>query len=173
VVLFFNEGIIRVSTFEVFSRHPNEFRRDAAEGSGMVFHTNPEVNDGKGITVSALMSTGKNAYILCGSTVCTDETKERFGSSGIIINDSVGFAITVSRHLLGFLVGVEGLCRYVPKRMINRNVGNFELDDLKARPDSKDIDANKLFSVVAAAASDDLFFLKPDKYAHYRLFIVN
>jgi hypothetical protein len=172
VDLFLNEGKLRISSFSQFAKHPDEQRRDDKEGWGIVNHTNSVVNDGKGMTMMAVFGMGGDSYVLCGSTLYNAEARRRFGETGFIIRDSISFAHAVSAYIPGFRFGYEGPCTYVDSRLVERDAGNFTIDDLKVSPDSNDIAMDKVMATVAKTAGDDLLFQKPERYAHeleYRL----
>lgn len=172
VDLFFDKGILRLSSFAEFAKHPDEQRRDKNEGWGTVTHTNSEANDGKGMTLMAVIGIGMNSYVLCGSTIYTEDSRMRFGNSGFIIRDSIGFAYALSNQIPGFLMGYEGPCSYEEHRRIQRDIGNFSIDDLKVSSESNDISMEKMMKAIGTTAQDDLLFIKPNKFAHeleYRL----
>jgi hypothetical protein len=169
---FFNEGLVRISSFAEFAKHPDELRRDTKEGWGIVTHQNEAANDGKGMTIMAVMGQGSSAYVLCGSLLDNDAIRQRFGSTGIKIRNTVGFAHAISTYIPGFTFGLEGHCTYVGQRVLEGDAGEFSIDDLKVKPESNDISMEKLMQKVGTVAGDDLMFLKTDNYAHeveYRL----
>lgn len=167
---FFNEGILRISSFAAFGKHPDEERMDDKEGSGVVMHTNSE---GTGQTIMARIDQGSNAYILCGATAFSEELKDAFArDSGFRINDTTSFADAVAHHIPGFRGGVEGSCLYLDNRTVSRNLGHIDLDQFKSQPNSSNLDMGKLGGLLQTIADDDLCFTKPLKYAHqneYRL----
>lgn len=169
VDLFFNDGVLRLSTFQTFARHVDEQRQDAKEGWGVVSNN---TSDGGGQSIFASVGMGFDSYVLCGSTMFTQELKRAFGTeSGFRINDTISFANVVSSHIPGFRTGIEGGCIYNQYRSVERDVGKINLDDFKT-PDGKGFDMGKMFQMTSQLAADDLFFLKQQKYAHqneYRL----
>jgi hypothetical protein len=161
---FFETGALRLSSFERFSQHADEQRLDASEGKGIVAHINAE---GEGQTIMARIGQGHNAYVLCASTFYSGNLAEAFNAdSGFRINDIFGFANAVSRYVPGFVVGREGPCLYLQKRVLNRDMGRIELDSLRVSSDSKNMDMGKMMQTIFGMAGDDLFFLKSSKYAH-------
>lgn len=157
---FFDDGTIRLSTFAEFAKHPDEQRRDNKEGSGFASHNDLDVNDGEGFHVSGYLNTGMNAYIFCASMICNDSMKAKYGSTGLTILDTVGFAYEVSRYIPGFRSGAEGPCIYQEFRHIRRNINDLNLDDLKVDPSSNDISGDKLLATINSIAGDDLMFVK-------------
>jgi len=96
-----------------------------------------------------------------------------FGTdSGFRIDDTAAFADAVSRYIPGFLLGAEGPCQYMAKRMLVRDMGRVEFESFLESPGSKTVDTQKFIAFIAGMAGDDAFFLKSDEYAHqseYRL----
>lgn len=152
---FFNDGTVRLSTFAEFAKHPDELRRDDREGAGFVSHNEPD-----GIHLSSHLHTGMNAYVLCASMICNESMKEKYGSTGLVILDTVAFAYEISRYIPGFTSGLEGPCVYQEFRHVKRNIEGLSLDDLRAAPDSDEISGEKLFAAVDSISGDDLMFLK-------------
>lgn len=167
---FFDDGTLRLSSFLSFSKHADEQRKDGSEGWGIVTHQNAE---GEGQTMMALMRHGQDAYVVCGSTMFDPELSNAFSTdSGFRINDTTMFADAVAHHIPGFRHGIEGLCLYVARRSVSRDLGRIDLDALRDDQEPKNMSFEKMMSVFGAAAADDLFFLKSNRYAHqneYRL----
>lgn len=167
---FFETGMLRLSSFEKFSQHTDEQRLDRSEGKGIVTHVNAE---GEGQTIIAAIGQGQNAYVLCASSMYTDGLAESFKTdSGFRVNDIFGFANAISRHVPGFVVGLEGPCLYLQKKVLDRNMGRIDLDTLRVSPDSKNLDLSRMAQTVFSMAGDDMFFLKDSRYANqneYRL----
>lgn len=167
---FFNDGVLRLSSFAAFGKHPDEERNDPSEGWGVLNHHNTE---GHGQEVYAAVSQGLDAYVLCGSALPSEVLKENFGTdSGFRINDPTGFANFVSHHIPGFRLGSEGPCIYVQSRLVERNMGPIDFESMKIPGASGAMDMNKLSVLLSQIAGDDLYYMKPSKYAHqheYRL----
>lgn len=100
---FFQNGSLRLSSFETFRKHPNEARRDKAEGKAAMKIALP-----KG-TLSAITVNGQESYVLCGSMV---EASQSTSHAAIRILDTIAFAATVARQIPGFIGGTEGACVY-------------------------------------------------------------
>lgn len=167
---FFDSGLLRLSSFEAFSKHKDEQRLDSSEGKGIITHVNSE---GTGQTIMAAVGQGHNCYVLCSATFYATEIADDFAAdSGFRINDVLGFANAVSRQIPGFVAGLEGPCHYLQKKVLDRDVGHVDLDSMRVSPESKNIDMDKLMQTVFGMAGDDLFFIKHSKYAsqnEYRL----
>src|SRR6056297_2869635 len=104
---FFQTGRLRVSSFNRFAEHSDEQRADVSEGFCFVMHRNSE---GTGQTIFSTMSFGKNAFVLCGSTVYSDVLKKAFGTEdGFKITDPTKFGEAIAFHIPGFARGLEGI----------------------------------------------------------------
>lgn len=170
VDLFFNDGILRLSSFAAFAAHPDEERNDPQEGWGVVIHQNAE---GTGQTIGANMQQGSNSYVLCGATALSESLEETFGvNSGFRINDTTTFAHAISVEVPRFTYGAEGPCLYVHRRTVDRDMGRIELESMTTTPDHEALDMGRVSTALNEMAGDDLYFMKLAKYAHqseYRL----
>ena len=112
---FFNAGKLRISSFKVFRRHPDEQRNDPSEGIAIQEIISPNARH------SILGINGQEAYVLCCGTV---ESKDMVASSGtdagFRIKNSLGFADAVSRQIPGFIGGSEGLCHYRDSTLLRK-----------------------------------------------------
>jgi hypothetical protein len=72
VNLFFEQGILRISSFKKFKEYPDEIRGDKKEGSGSVTGT----SDTSGFQFHVMSNTGSDAYMLCGSIIESDNIKK-------------------------------------------------------------------------------------------------
>lgn len=167
---FFETGALRLSSFEQFSKHSDEQRLDGSEGRGIVSNITA---DSGGQTIMAAIGQGHTAYVLSTSNIFSAGISNDFKTdSGFRINDVLGFANAVSRHVPGFKAGMEGACHYLPKRMLERDMGHIDIDAMRVSSDSKEIDMGKMMQTVFGLAGDDMFFLKHIRYAsqnEYRL----
>jgi len=170
VEAFFETGALRLSSFSQFSKHSDEQRLDGSEGRGIVSNI---TTDAGGQTIMAAIGQGHTAYVLSASTLFSAEISKDFETdSGFRINDVLGFANAVSRHIPGFNAGMEGPCHYLPKRVLERDMGHVNIEEMRVNPDSKEIDMGKMMQAVFGLAGDDMFFLKHSGYAsqnEYRL----
>ena len=167
---FFSGGTLRLSSFSAFSKHKDEQRLDKNEGNGILVNIDDE---GTGQTVFAVMRQGHDAYVLCGSTIYSNDLAEAFCTdSGFRINDPTAFGCTIAQAIPGFRAGLEGACIYLDKRTVNRKAGKLDLESMKIHPDKSDLDMEKMFNAIFGMTGDDLFFLKNLQYQHqaeYRL----
>ncbi|SDY65347.1 hypothetical protein [Nitrosomonas sp. Nm33] len=156
---FFEKGIIRLSSFENFSKHSDEHRLDSEEGRGVFINATREP---KPQTVIAGISYGRNAYVLCGSTIYKNEMSRDFRTnSGFRINDTTGFAEAISRYLPGCVGGIEGLCTYLDKRTSYRTTRALDIQNR----DGHGIDIQKTMGEIFQRAGDDFLFMKHSSYS--------
>jgi len=170
VDLFFDKGILRLSSFSSFSKHQDEERLDTREGQGIVQNID---HAGTGQTLFAVMSQGQDAYVLCGAMKHSTDLAQAFAvDSGFRINDTTAFGCAISNVIPGFKGGLEGACIYAEDRVVRRKAGQVDLESMRVSPEGKDLDGGKMFAAVSNLAGDDLFFLKQKQYEHqceYRL----
>lgn len=165
---FFSEGLLRISSFAQFALHQDEARRDGKEGEGLVVHQH---NEGKGQHISGYLRYGENAYVLCGSQRYDKDIMRAFGTdSGFRINDVIGFANAVSAQIPGFHVGMSGPCIYLPRRIVHRNIGQFDEALLHDDKDSGRISIEKMQTFLSELDNNDQCFLKYDTFAYQNEF---
>lgn len=158
---FFNTGKIRLGTFAQFKKYPDEQRGDNTEGKNVLF------GFGDGKTIVALTQHGVNSFILCTSTEENKELMNKFNANGYFkIKDSTGFGAAISNRIPGFIDGIEGFCKYSEQRNIQRQLPDFNFDDLKAGPESNQIGIDKLFALTAQIGREDVFFNKHISFIH-------
>ena len=170
VDLFFEQGILRLSSFSSFSKHKDEERLDSQEGRGVV--TNVDFG-GSGQTVIAGIGQGHDAYVLCGAMKHSGELLSSFSvDSGFRINDTTAFGCAIASAIPGFRGGLEGACIYAERRTVSRKAGPVDFESMRVSPEAKELDMGKMFSAIFNIAGDDLYFLKQKAYEHqceYRL----
>jgi hypothetical protein len=127
---FFDEGSLRLSSFSRFKKHEDEQRLDAKEGEALFVHRTSHMG---GQSLSARAQHGSNAYVLCATIRYEKELMEAFGCNSYLrINNPTQFGIAISRHIPGFVGGLEGNCLYQENKIIERDLGYI---DLKQFPD--------------------------------------
>lgn len=153
---FFNDGTLRLSSFEVFRRHPDELRRDSQEGRIVM-----EIEAPNGKT-SILGINGQESYVMCASTIET--TLPSDGSvAAFRILDTLGFANAISGQIPGFLGGTEGLCSYRDNTMLKKR------DSRPIVPPPDGVDPEKWFEEQQhhiGKHSIDAFFIKESRFSH-------
>ncbi len=154
---FFNDGSLRLSSFETFRRHPDEKRRDGQEGLVAM-----EVNTPTG-SLSILGACGQEAYIMCASTVEVPIDENNGPVSAFRILDTLKFADAISRQIPGFIGGVEGFCIYRKNTMIKKIDPNPMISPtVGANPDLW-FQEQKLRTAKLAI---DAYFMKHISFAH-------
>ncbi len=104
---FFASGRLRLPTFRLFRDHADEHRGDEMEGRVAAEIRGPNSH---GV---ALTWNGQAVFVLCGGLVEGEHTERAFGTKAAIrIHDVVSFADVISRHIPGFLEGLQGNCIY-------------------------------------------------------------
>ena len=154
---FFNDGSLRLSSFEAFRRHPDEKRRDGQEGLVAM-----EVNTPTG-SLSILGACGQEAYIMCASTVETPIGENDGSASAFRIFDSLKFADAVSRQIPGFIGGTEGFCIYRKNTMITKSDPNPIIVPTAGVNSDSWFQEQKLRTAKLAI---DAYFMKHISFAH-------
>jgi len=170
VELFFNHGRLRLSSFDEFKKHPDEARRDEHEGFGQLTNVNA---NGQEQTVFAVMGSGHNAFVLCGSTTPLEPKEDRpQTTTGFLIHDTFNFLSVVGRRIPKIVAMMEGHCLYQSEKIIRRFGPGIDFDAMKISPDKNELDMGKMQAALMGMAGEDLVFLKPNRFAHeaeYRL----
>ncbi len=158
---FFNDGRLRISSFEAFRKHPDEARRDEEEGRATMLITSPNSQ------MSAAIFNGQEAYVLCASTV--EHPIDTESSAGIRIKDTIAFSSAISRQIPGFIGGTEGLCIYRENTM-------YEADDSRSFTPPKDGEDPEAWADrserILGEHMQNKFFIKPLKFfkeSEYRM----
>ena len=163
---FFATGRIRLSSFAQFAKYPDEEKGDDKEGRNIL------VGIGTRSTVFAATGHGYNAYILCGTTLLSQELMSGFGGTAAIeIKDTTAFGIAIAQKLTGLVGAMEGFC-YYHDGPIESDIGDFDFEQLKQDGEGKNMSMDKLQALVSRLATQDVFFRKRLKYEHqgeYRL----
>ena len=162
VQAFKDDGSLRLSSFAKFSKHSDEQRQDAGEGSGITTQTDGDM------TMFSVTNFGSDAYALCGSISDAQSVSDVFGTTAtLVITDTVQFAGAVARALPGCLGGIQGMCTYQDGKLFHKKTPPGEIK--KKFEDSKlpegGIDMNFITQTASATAIEQLF-TKNIKYAH-------
>jgi hypothetical protein len=154
---FFNAGKLRISSFRVFRRHPDEQRGDPSEGTAIQEIISPNARH------SILGINGQEAYVLCCGTVESKDMVASFGTdAGFRIKNPLGFADAVSRQIPGFIGGAEGLCHYRDSTLLRK------YDERTFRPPVSQPDPEawaREYDRYVGEHCKDSFFLKQNRYA--------
>lgn len=124
--LFFEKGILRISSFDKFRKYPDEIRGDKSEGGGMINAT----NDNKKFNFNLVTTVGENGYMLSTSLIDSQNIKNEFKTSGVFkIKDPVNFAIAISNSILGNDQIFVGFCNYQDNRIIEKEIKDLSIND--------------------------------------------
>ncbi len=122
VDLFFEKGVLRLSSFARFAQHHDEERRDTQEGVGLLSHRGESSGSP---SVHAVLGQGQDAYVLCGATHYSPELAQAFkADSGFRIDDPTAFGCAIAGAIPGFKGGIEGPCVYSEK-VVRRQGGSL------------------------------------------------
>lgn len=167
---FFEDGTLRLSSFNRFAKHADEERKDVAEGKGV------RTGTGDQLTIVMGSARGSDLYVLCGSLIHSEQMSKTFpdADGAFAIDDTLQFAAAVARALPGFKAGMEGPAIYQDDTTIRRDMGATTLDDLldaSNKPDGT-ISMDLLPKLQAQVGGTEEFFTKSSRYANqaeYRL----
>ena len=155
---FLSEGKLRIPSFLQFRANPDEQRGDVLEGRVSARISVPNGSH----TVVAI--NGQEAYVLCAATVENPSMKANFNTSaGFRILNPIAFADTVSRHIPGFVGGMEGLCFY------RSDVAILKTDQREIVPPDKFQDPEQWardYEKALGELTKEAFFVKRLIYAH-------
>jgi len=174
--LFFEKGILRLSSFERFRKYPDEIRGDKHEGSGGLTGT----SDKSGFQFHVMTQIGNDAYVFCTSVLESDSIKKEFESNAYFrITKPLEFSVAISNAIPGFQRSFQGFCNYREYRIINKLVKDLDIRDFTG-PDGNIIiggqKGNHRINQILGSGID-LMFLKEKKYqpqVEYRfIWIIN
>lgn len=151
---FFQDGSLRLSSFEAFCRHPDEARRDVEEGKAAMQIASPGGN------LSAITFNGQEAYVLCGSMA---ESHPGEDMATLRIMDTLAFSTTVARQIPGFIGGGEGPCIYRANTLYEATERH------RFGPPGKDEDPEDWMNKQQAIIGNHMrnkFFIKHARFAH-------
>lgn len=162
---FFENGNIRLSCFNVFHNYEDEIRGDSKEGSNSYYGLDKENEN----TIMIRMSSGHNTYVLSSSLILNENlmNEDNFKTDGVFkIKNTYEFGASIANRLANFKRGLEGGCQYVNQRIVKREIGELNLDDMKVDDGSGSIDMQKLMNKSEAFNDISRFFLKEFSYSY-------
>ena len=165
--LFFDTGALRLSSFETFAQHDDEQRFDKSEGVSVATGVWKSDDGEDAASTVAVTGVGANHYVLCGSTIGSRELQSEFGATGCFaIENPLGFAHAVRRHIPGCVGGSSGLCIYQGSRTIHRKLDHDPRGVMEGF-DSGDgtIDMAALPTLTSQLTGVEPMLLKPGSYA--------
>lgn len=155
---FFNDGSLRLSSFQAFQAHDDEERRDYHDGKAAVRIRTPDGN-----YINAIVTSPMPAYVLCGSTTWpTDEQLADARYAYIAITDTTSFALAVARQIPDVTSGIEGFCMYNTSTLLPAS-------DTRPFPAPRSVPFEELMSRLAAYMAPHIvsaYFLKRMKFVH-------
>ena len=163
VDMFFDKGILRISSFKKFREYPDEVRGDKNEGDGSVMG----VSEKSGFQFHVSSQTGNDAYMLCGSIIESDSVKKTFDTDACFrISKPLEFSIAISNAILGFNRAFQGYCNYRDHRIIKKLIGELDIKDFTG-PDGTiiiggEMGNQRINQIIGNGI--DLMFLKEKKY---------
>jgi len=121
---FFQDGTLRLSSFKLFAKHPDEQRLDVGEGKFMFVHTTQQRG---GQTIEASGGVGLNAYVLCATMLHNESLQRAFGCNSYIrIHNTTAFGMAVTKQIAGVLGAFEGPCTYQTRKIVQKDLGYIE-----------------------------------------------
>jgi len=165
VDLFFEKGILRLSSFRKFHNHLDEQRGDKKEGNNII------VGQSKTQTVFSAINHGNDAFVLSTSLVNSKSLMGELNyNSGFVIEDPLKFIQLVGNKLSDLKGLLFGPCLYQENKMLKRKIQDFSMDSLKNEDGLPGIDMNKLFALSNQAGGNDVFFSKTYEYLNQHEF---
>lgn len=159
VDLFFNEGIIRLSSFRKFHKHTDEQRGDKKEGQNHI------VGIGKEKTMFAETFNGDDAFVLSTSLMLNDQMYDDFNVDAcLVIEKPIEFMNSIAQKIPEFKGINFGPCLYQPDKSIRRKM-DFDLESLKSDDDPNSMDMNKMFNAVNQISGKEVLFAKTNEYS--------
>ena len=161
--LFFDKGILRLSSFKKFREYPDEIRGDKNEGNGSVIGN----SDKSGFQYQVMSNVGNDAYLLCGSIIDSDAIRTTLETDTCFrIVKPLDFSVAVSNAILGFKQSFQGFCNYRDERMIKKLIPGMDISDFTGPQGTIIIGGQKGNERTDQILDNgiDLMFLKEKKY---------
>lgn len=162
VDLFFNEGKLRLSSFKKFHQYQDEIRGNKNEGKGAITGIG-----NSGFQFNVMSDVGKEAYILCGSLLESEQIKKDFDCDSCFrIVRPVEFSVAISNALIGFARSFQGFCNYRSTRILKKAIEGLDIKDFTGPEGTIIIGGKKGNQRINEILGNgiDLMFLKEDKY---------
>jgi len=158
---FFENGILRLSSFKKFHQHEDEQRGDKQEGSNMIFGIGSENQ------FSAMTNSGHDAFVLSTSLAHNENLYNDFDVDAcFIIEKPHEFMESIMKSIPEFKGINFGPCLYQPSKIIQRQMPGFNLDSIKSDDEPNTNDMGKIFNQIDQASGLDVLFSKTNEYAH-------
>jgi hypothetical protein len=159
---FFENGRLRISSFQRFRDYPDEIRGDKREAQGSI-----SGKGGDGFTFHIMSNAGANGYMLSASLEDSDAIRQEFDvDSYFEIFDPLGFAVSVANALPGQQEAFLGFCNYQDKRVIDRTLEEMTINDFTGEDGNIILMHPKMNERIHQLVGNgiDLLFLKEKKY---------
>jgi hypothetical protein len=123
--LFFEKGLLRLSSINIFKQYPTERGGDKNEGNGAFIS-----NTAEGMQVVGVTATGDDAYIFCTSIIESQQLMNKFEADGYFkIKDSLGFSAAIANSIPGFSQSIQGFCNYQDLRQVHKSMPGMSTKD--------------------------------------------
>lgn len=160
--LFFDEGKLRLSSFKKFHQYPDEIRGDKNEGSGGITGIG-----NSGFQYNVMTNVGKDAYILCGSIIESENIMKEFECDSFFrIIKPLEFSMAISNAITGYSRSFQGFCNYRSTRILKKSIEGMDIKDFTG-PEGTIIEGgqrgNQRINQILGNGVD-LMFLKENKY---------
>lgn len=162
---FFEDGILRISSFARFRSYPDEVRGDKSEGGGSIRGTGAD----KGFAFHLMTQVGENGYMLSASLESSQDLQKQFGAdSQFTIVDPLAFAVAISNAIPGSAQVFLGYCNYQPHRMIEKAVPGLSSADFTDNDGNFIIGGPGMMKRMTQMVGTgiDLMFLKEHRYQY-------
>jgi hypothetical protein len=159
---FFQNGRLRISSFQRFQDYPDEIRGDKSEAQGSVTG-----KGGDGFMFHVMTSAGANGYMLAASLEDSDAIRQEFDvDSYFEIFDPLGFSVAVANALPGQQEAFLGFCNYQDKRVIEKSLEEMTIKDFTGDDGNMILMHPKMNERINQLVGNgiDLLFLKEKKY---------
>jgi len=160
---FFNRGLLKLSSFQKFAKHPDEQRRDTQEGQNVLHGFGPD----RTVLISARY--GRNAFILSTSAREDEELLKTFSptyNGYFRIKHSTNFGKAIANRIRDFVQGFEGFCIYADQKIMSQQLSQPTLDDLETRLDSGSLSLDNIFATTSELSHPAVYFTKHSRYSH-------
>lgn len=162
---FFQDGSLRISSFQEFAKHPNEKRRDAQEGLGL----RQGFSDNNSGSILYVGRSGIDCYVLCGTLSLTKKVIDNFDDCdcGFVIDDVMEFSAEISRAIPYFNGGLEGGVIYQDDTSIARSLGKETPQEImeKNRTSENSISFNAINELMAKTGGAEEVFIKHSDFS--------
>jgi hypothetical protein len=157
---FFETGEILISNFSTYKKYKDNQLGDATEGNTL--NVGLSENDR---SMGSVTSVGATAYSFCTSTNLDEAYFPIFSrNSAFRIKDPINFMREIERTLGRVTEAYYGNCIYLDKKIIQKNVPSFELNDLKDNIEPDKVSFDKLMSLMEPIYGPEQFFIKKMDY---------